>query len=161
VVDLQVVWPKRWVADEFEAAGVSTRWHMGLMSTVAQTGPIWWATEHAARSLAAGNRVFLTAPNAESLVMMPYEFLKRDVSIVTMGELADWKTVRFVKSADSKINGPGAIGLAMVCEPWQWVAGCREIGVPDDLTCLVSDGVEWEKEWRGWGDGEEVGGTSL
>lgn len=159
---LQVVWTKPWIADEFEAAGVPTIRHLGV-DTVVQEGPIWWATEHAARSIAAGNETWLTAPNWYDFVALPRELLVRDVWATTIGMLAETTNLTaFVKSADSKIVGPGDIGRARVDVASRWADECMTAWqVPGDTPALVSEPVDWSEEWRVWTDGEHVLEMSL
>ena len=104
---LQVVWPKAWIAEEFEAAGVDVIRHLGLgPDPVIQRGPIWWSTVHAASSYVAGHEVALTAPNWVDLLRLPKDLFGREVWVSTAQTLTEIEgLIAFVKSADSKIDG--------------------------------------------------------
>lgn len=160
---LQVVWPKPWIAEEFEAAGVDVIRHLGLgPDPVIQRGPIWWSTVHAASSYVAGHEVALTAPNWVDLLRLPKDLFGRKVWVSTAQTLTEIEgLIAFVKSADSKIDGPGTIGLAQVADVKEWAGDVLSLGVPRDTPVIVSDVVEWISEWRVWTDGLSVRETSL
>lgn len=154
---LQVVWPKTWMAEEFERAGVDTIRHLGF-DPVVQEGPIWWATEQAARSIAKGHETWLTAPNWYDFVSLPRHLLSRDVWATTIGMLVETTGLTaFVKPADSKIVGPGNIGRASVSLASEWAEECMSVcQVPGATPALVSEPVEWSEEWRVWTDGGHI-----
>lgn len=158
--DLQVVWPKGWIAEEFERAGCAVSRHTG-MDVVEQTGPIWWATEHATKSMAAGYRTTLTAPNGCFLAQLPKWAVNRNIRWSTPQREAQNSDVRFVKSANSKIVGPGDVGRAMVANVDDWVRACTALGVPGSTPIIISDPVIFSEEWRCWYDGMRVTEMSL
>lgn len=164
MADLQVVYPKPWIAEEFNKAGVTTQTH-SIFDAVKQTGPIWWSTEMAARSQAMGYKTFLAAPNYEDFINLPEELLKRKVWAVELGQLTQDYHVglkQFVKPADSKIVGPGDTGKAMFTDDVsKWASDCYKFGVPYSTMCLVSEPIEIYSEWRIWTDGENLLEASL
>jgi len=159
MADLQVVYPKPWIAEEFNKAGITTQTY-SIFDAVKQTGPIWWSTEMAARSRASGPEIYLTAPNYEDFVNLPKNLLKRNVWAMELGNLKRDYHVgmkQFVKPADSKIVGPGDIGKAMVVDDVsKWAKDCLAYGVPWHTMCIVSEPIEIEEEWRIWTDGESI-----
>lgn len=150
--DLQVVWPKPWIADAFEECGLEVERHTGL-DIVQQNGPIWWATEHAAKSLHAGNRVDLTAPDARLVTEMPRWAIRRKMGVVPLKDAYRLPGPVFLKSANSKIT-VGDAGRAEVVDVAQtWADKCMRAGVPRDLPIIWSEPVEFTEEWRCWYDG--------
>lgn len=154
--NLQVVWPKQWIAKEFAKAGCEVVHHSGI-EVVKQQGPIWWASELAARSMGeGGHEVFLTAPNWYDLVWLPQELLGRKIRPYQLAELVELEVDAFVKPADCKIVGPNDTGRAMVRNVRNWAEDCLAIGVYPQTVCLVQNPVVWTEEWRCWFDGTEL-----
>lgn len=152
---LQVVWPKKWIADAFAKSGIQVQHHYGI-DVVAQTGPIWWATEHAARSMYAGNKLTLTAPNWMDFAGLPPSLFGRNFWISTIDAGLGKNFEAFVKIADSKCIGPGDTGKAMVTNISKWCSDCKEFGVPSKTVIILSEPVQWISEWRVWTDGKEI-----
>lgn len=155
-MDLQVVWPKGWLADDFERAGLTVSRHTGF-EPVEQAGPIWWTTEDASRSIGAGHAVNLTAPNFEDFVYLGGLLLQRKVWAVPAAAAASFVGLQaFVKPADSKFVGTGNIGRATVANVSGWVDDCMNAGMSPKTVLLISDVRHFSEEWRFWTDGETV-----
>jgi hypothetical protein len=152
---LQVVWPKGWMADEFEKAGVAVTRHTGF-DVVNQCGPIWWASELAAWSMREGNNTFLTAPNWYDFTSLPPDMLGRRMKPCRLDELVKYDKDFFVKPADIKIVGPNDTGRAMIRNARNWAEDCLAIGVYPETMCLIQDPVVWTEEWRFWFDGTRI-----
>jgi hypothetical protein len=148
---IQVVWPKRWIADDFEAAGVPVVW-LPRFDPVEQVGPIWWTGEDAAASIAAGWEVRLASPNCATHRIVD-RWVAHPRVYCTVGGLAaaagDW-TVRFVKPLLSKITFDDRAGDAQVCDPVVWALRLLDAGVPPSTPVVHTTPVRFGDEWRTW-----------
>lgn len=155
--DLQVVWTKPWLAEDFEGAGISVTRHSTL-DPVEQVGPIWWTTEAATWSKKAGFKTNLVAPNYEDFLNLKNEdLIQRNVSWGTVRDYIEFEITDpwFIKPADSKIiieDSPN-VGKPMVDEPVYWASEAHMAGVPYETMLLLSEPVTFTQEWRCWFDG--------
>ena len=160
MTDLQIVWPKQWMADDFAAAGCNVTHHSGF-EVVEQRGPIWWTTEDAARSIVAGHEVWLQAPDFRDFTELPKGLLGREVRAVNLRSASNMHREAFVKPADCKIVGPEDCGRAMVANVATWAKECLDFGVNSSTVVLISDPISFDEEWRCWYDGTRVTEASL
>jgi len=73
------------------------------------------------------------------LAKLPFEFLKRKVNFMTLGEAKKLQEIKFIKPADDKCF------LAGIYPPGTLIVNAA---VLDDTPTLVSDIVEWDMEYR-------------